>query len=515
MYTLAPRCVYKRVQTRCARVCALVIVHSCVCTRVCALVCVCRMAFFAKLALYLEDHDVQLALEESIRLAKTEYSACCRSSEYLLLAARVCSLTRQWGLCQILSRKALIVNNWHFASLHMQNLALTLFAYTSIYDLMCRSDACNTDMWEEVLLLFSLFPPNEAEYRPALLMKLTEHRPLPRNVWEILQHELDLITSPIVSVSRWGIKERVKKLEAVEVDDWVVQIDAGEIGNEARYCNHADMPTAVLLNDESPRIVALCDIEIGDEITINYGASYWSSTGPGSDPLLLDCVITEPFTDCIYYDGVIEDFGCLGFPGGFLVPPNGKKSQRNRKISVKQVPVDHPAYPGFGVYANSPFAKFDQICIYGGIIDMSPFSRRHASRYTVDISSGNAMGPFGFVIDPKTLECSSVQKFLPFLTEFNEYSNSHVYEKARMNNLLESVKTINEVGEPVTRTICKALLIPEYRNVLKEKLVQIPIPFNNPNKKDSQGWARLVRKTFEDILTRPPQKNSMQLFFSL
>lgn len=125
----------------------------------------------------------------------------------------------------------------------------------------------------------------------------------------------------------------------------------------------------------------------------------------------------------------------------------------------------------------------------------------------------------GFLIDPVSLNCLPVQKFMPFLTEFDEYSTD-VYAKGFAQKSIFEIKTINEVGEAVTHTICRALLIPEYRETIKEGLKQIPTPFNNPNKRDMEGWARLVRKTFEDILTRPPtiQKDnskSPELFFAL
>ena len=445
---------------------------------------------FRNLRFHLDNHDIHSALDEAIRLSKEEQNKCKGSCEFLVLSARICALTRQWGLAQLLAHKALGLdgnNSW----------ANALFAYTACCDSLLRGQN-----WEKIESLIPNFGSSKVgkRFKYDFLMQMTSYCPLPSRLNELVQHELQTLGEVVVG-HEWELKERIKKMDCKL--DWVLQVDAGEIGNESRYCNHADIPTAILVHRNGyPHIVGLrSEIRIGEEITINYGASYWKSSDPGSDPLFLDLQISKPFTDCIYFDGVLEDFNCSRSPGGFLIPPNEKaKRIPNPYLSVEQVPATHPAYPGFGVYAKKAFQKNEIICIYAGIVDMSPFSGRHASKYTVDITSGTtAIGPFGFQMDPIELTCLSKQNFMPFLTAFSDISFQTGLDP------LEGLEDINEIGTGLTQTICRALMLPEYRWTVIEKLEQIPVPFRNPTKRDVQEWTRLVRKTFENILSKPPK----------
>ena len=101
-------------------------------------------------------------------------------------------------------------------------------------------------------------------------------------------------------------------------------------------------------------------------------------------------------------------------------------------------------------------------------------------------------------MDPITLQCCKKQRFLPFLTEFTDIS------LPCDENVLDGLETIADVGEKVTRSISTALMVPKYRATVQERLREIKAPFDNPTKRDNQNWARSVRKTFADILSKPP-----------
>lgn len=450
----------------------------------------------------LAEHDVLGATEEAGRQAQANPTACGRSNDFLTIAARISALTRQWGTCQLLAQRAR--GDW----------AKALFAYTASCDLLLRvfPESPSPD-WRLLTNLLSEFPshPVGHELKESFLLQATAYRSYPREVAEIFHAHLSVCVQTRVQtpLQTYRLAERAHRL--LRTDDWVLQVDAGEIGNEARYCNHADVPNAILVPRPTaagklhPHIVALREINSGDEITINYGASYWASAGPGADPLRLGQTPITPFSDCIYFDGVVEDFACSNAPGGFLIPPHERRvRRRSDELTVRTVGKNHPAYPGFGVFAEKGFSKNHTICVYAGIVDCSPFSGRHASKYTVDLSGANSIGAFGFAFDPNSLTCLPKQRFMPFLTAFPDTSIPGG------EFLLDGLESINEAGEAVTAIIVKALLTPAYRDTIQEKLKEIPPPFANPNRKDQQDWARLVRRTFEHIFAKPPKRRRLE-----
>ena len=54
---------------------------------------------------------------------------------------------------------------------------------------------------------------------------------------------------------------------------WVAENRAIEVLCDLRYINHSEQPNACYYDDLS--VIALCDIEAGDEITHNYACVYW------------------------------------------------------------------------------------------------------------------------------------------------------------------------------------------------------------------------------------------------
>jgi hypothetical protein len=238
--------------------------------------------------------------------------------------------------------------------------------------------------------------------------------------------------------------------------------------------------------------VAMRDIRVGEEITINYGPSYWKNAVPGVDPVLAGEHIKEPFTDCIYYNGILEDFQCTAAPGGFLIPPHANKKRKRMTdiLEVRQVPESHPAYPGFGLYAKKKFSRNDTICLYAGIVDMSPFSARHTSKYAVDMRSDVVVGPFGFHLDTLTLRCQKNQSLWPFVVGFTDIS-SPCSEK-----ILSGVKCIGDLSEELSRKICDALFDEDHRELIRRKVKLCDAVSQTPTKKEYEEWEKKVKRMF-------------------
>ena len=447
---------------------------------------------------------------------------CVHSSDFLSLAARVCAGARQWTFCQLLAHSALVLHN--FRTAEARHWALTLFSFTAGYDLFVRQlpeSRARTSILAQLSEVLDTFDtavemdiPDRAigsQYKKDFLMLITGYTDLYPALKLRVQSDLHkLAKSAVPVVSDRALQARLRTLE--RKTDWVPQVDAGEIGNEARYANHSDYPNGILVKrcDSAcetricgkckmlPHLVALRNIEEGDEITINYGSMYWTHLRPGTDPLLMGKVLTTPFTDCIYYNGVVEDFAGNPAPGGFLIPPNEtrRRTERNRNLTVRQVDTCHPAYPGFGLYANKPFKKGEIICIYAGIVDIGPHSGRHHSKYLVDLSLESVIGPFGFTCDPLTLVPNANQTYMPFLTSFEDVS---VPIRSGEENLVKYVETINVLELETTRTICDALSKPCLRSDLQSRLSKIRTPYDNGNRRDMLEWAKSVQRAFKDM----------------
>lgn len=442
---------------------------------------------------------------------------CVSSSEFLCLAARVCFAARQWAFCHLLAFKALCVDN--FKSNASKHYSLTLFAFTAGYDMFARQISTNTigffnqlmGWFDEAVDMDTVDRPIGAQAKREFLMLLSGYTDLIPDIKSMVIHQLSSMSSSSCSSSfLTSISNRVASLKNTDHQDWVPQVDAGEVGNEARYANHADYPNGILVKRCNsncptrmcgkctmvPHLVALRDIEPGDEITINYGSSYWKKIKPGSDPILLGQVLAEPFSDCVYFDGVVEDFSGGSVPGGFLLPSRNRT--RNPTLIVDRVSKDHPAYPGFGLFANIKFKRGDIVCIYGGIVDTSPHSGRHHSKYIVDLSGDPAVGPFSFSFDPVSLLPLMEQRYLPYLTYFGDIS---IGRRNGELNLVESITKIGILDTDMTKTVLDAIMTPGLRPIVVERLGGIKILFDNGNKRDQMEWLRAVRRAFGDIMT--------------
>ena len=488
--------------------------------------------WFESLRGHVDRSEIHEATEEAAELATKIPDICRQSSEFLCLACRICAHNRMWGFCQLLSYRALEVNSFEDST--SRHWAITLYAFTAGCDLLLRiypetPSKYRQQALDELPSILSMFDTAMAmdvrgrelgrEYKLNFLQLITGYMHFSDKTREvILGHLKGLQNGPGVSYERLMLS-RIHQLQCAAGHDWVRQVDASEIGNESRYANHADYPNAVLVKrcpthkmdscgnsltcEWMPHVVALRHISEGDEITVNYGSSYWTKVKPGMDPLLLGQVISSPFTDCIYYDGILSDFSCNSAPGGFLIPPfdHAKRLRRSSTLNVKRVPRHHPAYPGFGLYARKCFEKNEILCLYAGIVDMSPHSGRHASKYTVDLTGDPAIGPFGFSLDPRTLVPQKNQRYLPFLTEFPDIS---LPLQEGEKEMISHIERIADLSDGITRTICQAITAPGYRLAALERLRSIPTPFDNPNKRDVQNWTRVVKKAFSDIFAKPP-----------
>ena len=445
------------------------------------------------------------AMETARSLSANRKDACLCTSDFLALEAQLCMVFRQWDLARFLSKLSLAVGN--FSDPSLRDTVTEIHVYTCGYDLVARQyDILSTvQLVHELETLFQ--SATHPSHRGRLLLHLG-HCPIPdKAVREVVSKYM---TRGIVS----GRDSR----QAIEFDnsDWVRQVDASEIGNEARYANHADMPNGILVNrgeSNYPHLVALRDIEPGDEITINYGSRYWEEAGPGADPLWLGMRPNLPFSDCIYYNGVIEDWGCSDYPGGLLMMMKQDKlkmKQRNPKLQVKNVPESHPAYPGFGLFATTSFFPNEVICIYAGIVDASPHSFRQHSKYTLMLDLDHAVGFFGLRYDPVDLIPLPIQAYLPFLTPFPDISLPLRNGEPRLDN---SIKQFRSLDQGTTRNICRAVHVTELRESVVERFGKIRKPYDNGKQKDEDDWCRMVKKEFADIFTKParpptPQQSS-------
>ncbi len=441
-------------------------------------------------------------LDSAWKLASRFPTECEASSEFLAHASHACVKSRLWRLANILALRAL--------SLDPSNkLAKALFAYTEGYDLIARQSK-GIESLEPVFSAFGESVIGQV-FKRKLLMQVSACRPVRDEEKDILVKEFEKLTTiDGFQDTKDLVVGRLNQLNR-EHHEWVPQVDAGEVGNEARYANHSDFPNAVLVKRcysncgtrmcglcvKYPHIVALRNIEAGDEITVNYGETYWERTKPGLDPLMFGQPWEHPFEDCVYYNGVVEDFSCTESPGGLLIPPF--KTRRNERISlleVKRVDPEHPAFPGFGLFSKTQFVKNDVICVYGGIADASPFSRRHMSKFTVDSSDHHLVtGPFGFSLEPKSLGLMFTQKYLPFLADFQPLDS-----KRPDPTSLSEIKEIAGLDSTITKTICDALLLPEFRWAVLMRLKVM----KKVTRRNDVEWKRLAKRVFGDIFTKPP-----------
>lgn len=453
-----------------------------------------------------------------VSLSRTNMGLCVSSSEFLCLAARVCFAARQWAFCHLLAFKALCVNN--FKSNASKHYSLTLFAFTAGYDMFARQQGRGAESrfnqlmswFDEAVAMDTADRPIGTQAKREFLMLLSGYTDLTPTIKSVVIQQLSSIRSLACSSFLTPVASRVASLKNTDHRDWVPQVDAGEVGNEARYANHADYPNGILVKRCNsycptrmcgkctmvPHLVALRDIEPGDEITVNYGSSYWKKIKPGSDPILLGHVLAEPFSDCVYYDGVVEDFSGGSVPGGFLLPPRNRT--RNPNLLVDRVAKDHPAYPGFGLFAKNSFKRGDIVCIYGGIVDTSPHSGRHHSKYIVDLSGDPAVGPFSFSFDPVSLLPVAEQRYLPYLTDFGDISIARRTDEV---NLVDSITKIGLLDADMTKTIVTAIMTPGLRPLVVKKLGGIKVLFDNGNKRDQMEWLKAVKRAFGDILSIP------------
>jgi hypothetical protein len=470
--------------------------------------------------------DVFGALDRAESFAVKNPKWAATSSDFMTLAAKICTQTRKWYTAQFLASLALERNT--FTDPTSREWCTAIAAYTTGCDLVLRLAHENPNHWNELPVILAWFNEADglvgAEYLREWMLLVSGRCPVFPEVHELLQNALQRVVGANgTSLLKLRAQQRLFEMSQVNPGEkWVLQVDASEVGNEARYINHADMPNAVLVNKlvpgiphGVPTVVAIRSIQPGDEITINYGPAYWARIKHerAAEPLLFGRVLEQPFTDCLYYDGFLYDYACTGTPSGFLIPPGSRNHNANRSsLGVKRVSFEHPAFPGFGVCSKTFFQKGDEICKYAGVIDMSPYSGRTGSKYTVDLSVRDPVGPFAFSMDPDTLTCNAVQTHLPFISDYADISLP--LADGEMDPL-KGVCSLRGVDERTTQIVTTALVIPEYRDIVRERLASIkPLPMNG-NKRDIQAFTAKVKKSFDDVLTKPPtaRKNVLKHYF--
>jgi hypothetical protein len=442
------------------------------------------------------------AMEITKSLCIEKREECLACSDFLALQARVCLAFRLWDLARFASQWALSVGD--FINKELQIWAEEIQRYTCVYDMIARRRFTTCELKRTL----ESTTDGVLGLDRRLLHEVFNFRCCDKEVKDLLSEHFQRSGTGKIQDELGDLR---KKVEFLDDEVWSRQVDAGEIGNESRYANHADNPNGILVNREThgpgtrhyPHLVALRDIIPGDEITINYGARYWEAAGAGTDPLWLGRSPTEPFADCIYYDGVVEDVSDSPCPGGFLIPRHDEEKRRemNPSLEVKQVPQSHPAYPGFGLYAKAAFSKNQTICVYAGILDDNPYKMRHFSKYAVMVDVDHAIGPFGFLFDSVKLTPLDVQPHLPFLTPFPDVSIPPREGEVKLENQIQHFRCLDT---KTTKIVCEAIMIQELRPTVLCKIGQIRKPYDNGKQKDEDEWCRLVQKKFSDIFTKPP-----------
>ena len=203
---------------------------------------------------------------------------------------------------------------------------------------------------------------------------------------------------------------------------WDVVIEAGVLGNSARFANHADIPNGALVARElkDPRnskkftvrmLTAISDIQPGEEILVNYGGAYWDNLGPPS---------SSENEEMIDFDGVIDASGRERLHPALLrasaVGHEFSVKSDTSNVEVVDCPLGHPAYPGKMLIARRNFQVGSSICSYGGLLYRLPRECPDFSdgRHTLLVNQ-RVVGAYGFLLEETTWKFLERQPDLPVI----------------------------------------------------------------------------------------------------
>jgi hypothetical protein len=300
---------------------------------------------------------------------------------------------------------------------------------------------------------------------------------------EILQSEISRVinqlTSPPFNLSYERssgnfseILWRAKAACDAACGKFLTSIDATEIGNEARFANHSDVPNAAIVRDRTApcsgpplMLVALREISKGDEITIHYGHNYWNHPMELFVPVdkkaekrkTGEAVPPSAWRGCLFFDGVLphEDDRDVSFMYERIVgDPISDKDYteilKNRGVHVETCPVRHPCYPGYRLMARKKFDVGERIIIYAGVMRIVSDQIEHLFNNPYTASVGNTIvGNYGFIIQ-SIKQIPIYHKIQPNLPIFARAQNSQVTGLLGLHHLRAreiSVAGIHKIGK--------------------------------------------------------------------
>lgn len=285
------------------------------------------------------------------------------------------------------------------------------------------------------------------------------------------------------------------------LNNWVLVIDAGPVGNQGRFANHADDPNAVLAIGEASgvrvRVVtAIKAISPGEEITVHYGSNYWDTIMENRQssiskkykqlkPSIKDSNQKYPFK---FFDGIVPDINGSGLPGLLLLQCMGdmgacssafdmEASCAQKGLKIEDCPETHAAYPGKMLVADRCFAEGEEICIYAGVMARMPEAqlKLNESDYISTVCN-SACGPYGFELEDISARSGCVfkkhQRDLPTLTPVSANGGVSI-PNALPKTDLSGIQDIRGLGPECTQRLLAALQDVELREVVNRVLKKL------------------------------------------
>ena len=344
------------------------------------------------------------------------------------------------------------------------------------------------------------------------------------------------------------------------LNNWALVIDAGPIGNEGRFANHADDPNAVLALGEASGIrvrvlQAVKPIRIGDEITVHYGGNYWDVVAENKKTTICKKyqggdntsfapnqeradraskagkkVVGEAASvrdnfyafkhqyEFKFFDGVVCDLNGSGLPALVLLQSLGETgtcseatnmemSCRKKGLKVVDCPPTHAAYPGKMLVAEKLFNVGDRICIYAGILSRMPEAqlKLNESDYISTVCS-MCSGAYGFELEDTEardgMRFKKFQRDIPTLTPIP--ASGLFIPNAEPACDLSAIEDIRGIGYEATRRLVDALQDNSKRDLVSRVLRRLR---KLPDKNWKQTAQAEIKRSIPALKENKPPPN--------
>ena len=351
------------------------------------------------------------------------------------------------------------------------------------------------------------------------------------------------------------------------LNNWALVIDAGPIGNEGRFANHADDPNAVLALGEASGIRvrvlrAVKRIAKGAEVTVHYGGNYWdvvaenkktticqkyeagdnSSSAPKAAVVSISgggggqkkkgkngSSLSSPGEEKSFYafkqryefkffDGVVCDLNGSGLPALVLLQSLGETgtcseaynmelSCKKKGLKVVDCPSHHAAFPGKMLVADKNFEIGERICIYAGILTRLPEAqlKLNESDYISTVCSLCA-GAYGLELEDAEAGNGMVfKKIQRELPTLTPIPPSGLYiPNAYPPSDMSQIEDIKGLGRDCTARLLDALIDNSKRDVVNRILKKLQ---NFPEKNWKNFAQAEVRKWLPKTRETEPPSN--------